>query len=114
MNKRPLSVSIIAILYLAVGIFGFVFHFRESLAAPREGVWIELTEILAILCGVYLLRGRNWARWLTVAWIAFHVALSVYHLREFAIHALFCAVIIWLLFRRDAAKYFGGARVQPA
>lgn len=113
-NKRPWSVTIIAILYLAVGILGFVFHFRESLAAPREGVWIELTEVLAILCGVYLLRRRNWARWLAVAWMAFHVVLSAFgRPRELVVHGIFCAIIVWLLFRADAARYFGGAPIEP-
>jgi hypothetical protein len=112
--RRPVGVTIIAALYLAVGILGFVFHFRESLAAPREGVWVELTEILAILCGVYLLCGRNWARWLAVAWMAFHVALSIHHLSQFAVHAVFCVLIAWVLFRRDAAQYFGGTRIEPA
>ena len=34
---------------------------------------------LAIVCGVFLLRGHNWARWLALAWIAFHVVLSAFH-----------------------------------
>ena len=47
------------------------YHFSE-LRQP-EGVWVGLTELLAILSGVFMLRGQNWARWLALAWIAFHV-----------------------------------------
>lgn len=70
----PVSVAVIACLYLAVGIGGFVVHF-QALRAP-DGIWIEITEFLAIVCGVFLLRAQNWARWLAVAWMAFHIAMS--------------------------------------
>jgi hypothetical protein len=110
-SKRPISVTIIAALYLAVGAGGFAVHFRELLAHHPDAVGIELTELTAILCGVFLLRGDNWARWLALAWIAFHVVLSAFHaIPEFAIHALFCAVIAWVLFRPESARYFRGAR----
>jgi hypothetical protein len=113
-NKRPLSVTIVACLYLAVGTIGFIVHFRELLDRHPDAVGMEVTEAIAILCGVFLLRGDNWARWLALAWIAFHVVLSAFHgIPELAVHALFCAVIAWLLFRREAARYFRRARVEP-
>jgi len=111
--KRPLSITILACIYLAVGVIGFAFHFRELLAGHHDAVAIELTELVAILCGVFLLRGHNWARWLALAWIAFHVVLSAFHaIPELAIHAVFCAVIAWILFRPEAARYFRGARME--
>jgi hypothetical protein len=109
--KRPLSVTILACVYLAVGVIGFAFHFRELLAGHHDAVAIELTEFVAILCGAFLLRGQNWARWLALAWIAFHVVLSAFHsIPESAIHAVFCAVIAWILFRSEGAQYFRDAR----
>ena len=109
-SKRPVSILIIACVYLAVGSIGFAFHFREFL--QPDGVWIELTEFLAILCGAFMLRGQNWARWLALAWIAFHAILSALHtFHEFAMHTLFFAVIAWLLFRPEARRYFRGAEV---
>jgi hypothetical protein len=113
-NKRPISVTIVACLYLAVGAGGFVVHFRELLAHHPDAVAIEVTELVAILCGVFLLLGHDWARWLAVAWIAFHVALSAFHsIAEFAIHAVFCALIAWILFRPEATRYFRAARSEP-
>ena len=54
-----------------------------------------------------MLRGQNWARWLAVAWMAFHVAISVFHpLRELAIHVVFLVLIAWILFRPGATRYF--------
>lgn len=110
-TRRPISVLVIACLYLAVGCIGFVFHFRE-LRHP-DGVSIELTEGLAILAGVFMLRGKNWARWLALAWMAFHVILSAFGaFRELAMHTIIFAGIAWLLFRADARRYFRGAEVR--
>jgi hypothetical protein len=116
-NKRPLSLTILGCIYIAVGTVGFVHHFKEfdgRHAFQYDAVWIELTELLAIVCGGFILRGQNWARWLALAWMAFHVVLSVFDAwPKFAIHCLFCAVIAWLLFRPDATRYFRRARVKP-
>jgi len=108
--KRPLSVTIIALLYLAVGIAGFVGHGYEALRAtpfPTDAIAIEITEFAAIIGGAFMLRGQNWARWLAVAWMALHVVISVFHpLRELAIHVVFLVLISWILFRPDASQYF--------
>ncbi len=114
-NNRPLSITILACVYLAVGIVGFAAHFAAFRTFQYDGLLVELTEFLAIVCGAFMLRGHNWARWIAVAWIAFHVILSAFHaFREFAIHSLFCAVILWILFRPAAARYFRGPRAEPA
>jgi len=115
-NKRPLAVTILAWLYIAVGTVGFAYHAGDFLARHAfnyDGLWIELTELLAIVCGVFMLRGHNWARWLALAWMAFHVILSAFHaIPELAIHSLFLAVIAWFLFRRPAAVYFRALRAK--
>jgi hypothetical protein len=112
-DKRPLSITILACVYLAVGAGGFIVHFRELLARHPDAVAIELTELTAIVCGVFLLRGQNWARWLALAWIAFHVVLSAFHaIPELVIHALFFAGFAWVLLRPQAARYFR-ARREP-
>lgn len=109
MRKRiPVSVLVVACLYLAVGITGFVVHFK-ALGAP-DGTWVEATEALAIVCAVFLLRAQNWARWLAVAWMAFHVLISFGALPRLAVHGLFFILITWCLFRPDAARFFQRAR----
>jgi hypothetical protein len=78
-NKRPLSVTIIACVYIAVGAIGFVYHFTEFHARDAfqyDAVWVELVRFLAITAGAFMLRGHNWARWLALAWIAFHVIIG--------------------------------------
>jgi hypothetical protein len=111
-DKRPLTVTILALVYIAIGVIGFARHLSASLAHPGYGVWIEATEFLALLSGAFMLRGHNWARWLALAWIAFHVAMSAFGaLPELAVHGVFCALIAWFLFRPDAARYFRGAPI---
>lgn len=112
-KKRPIAVMVLACVYLAVGGLGFAAHFHELLAGHHDAVWIELTELVAVLCGAFMLRGHNWARWVALAWIAFHVVLSAFHaIAELAVHVLFCAAIVWILFRPEAARYFRRARME--
>ncbi len=110
MNKRPIAVIIVAALYILTGIAGGVFHligFKIQHPFQYDIVWAELTEMVAILCGIYLLRGHNWARWLAMVWISFHVALSIFHpLPELAIHSALLVVLAYLLFRPSSNRYF--------
>jgi hypothetical protein len=110
MHKRPISVLLIACVYIAVGAIGFVFHFPGLYAGGgfhADDIWIELTELLALICGVFLLRGHNWARWIAVAWIAFHVVISYPDIGKLVIHGVIAALIVCGLFHRAASRYFG-------
>jgi hypothetical protein len=115
MNKRPLSVTIIGCVYILTGVFALVGHFKEfSTQNPFEYdiVGIALINLIAVACGVYMLRGHNWARWVALAWISFHVILSAFHnLRELAIHSLLCAILAYFLLRPTAARYFRTAGI---
>jgi Trk-type K+ transport system membrane component len=113
-RKRPITVLIVACVYIAVGAIGFVFHFHlaELLAFQRDSLLIELTELLAIISGVFLLLGRNWARWLAVAWMGFHVAISFPVVRQIVVHSLLLVLIVWLLFRPAAGRYFRRENVK--
>ncbi|HEY3937537.1 MAG TPA: hypothetical protein VGL97_08915 [Bryobacteraceae bacterium] len=110
MNKRPLSVTLLACLYIAAGAFGCASHltqFRLRQPFQYDILWASLVSLIALICGIYLLRAGNWARWLAVAWIIFHVILSAFHSRfELAIHSLLCVVFAYVLFRPAAARYF--------
>lgn len=114
MSKRPVAVTIIGFAYILTGAVDAAYPLI-GLKAQRpfqyDILWIELIGVIAILSGLYLLRGQNWARWLAIAWIAFHVILSVFHtLPELAIHSLFCAILAYFLFRSAASRYFRSAR----
>jgi len=117
MNKRPLSVAIISCLFIVAGGVGFAYHLTEFKAGhpfQYDVVWVCLVRLLAILSGVFMLRGRSWARWLLLVWIAFHVILSATHaLFEFIVHALLLAVVAYFLFRPQASAYFRATRTKP-
>lgn len=110
MNQRPIAVTVIAWLLIAVGIFGFGFHLKE-LFLERSFHWEDLSvpmvNLLACALGFFILKGHNWARWLAVAWMAFHVAISLFEsLERTAMHLLLLGLIAYALFRRDAKVYF--------
>jgi hypothetical protein len=113
-NPRPISITILACVYIAVGIMGLAYHFRELVALQYDSLWIALTEVLAIVCGIFMLRGRDWARWLALAWIAFHVIISAFNsMHQFLMHSLICAIIAWILLHPTAARYFRRSAIQP-
>lgn len=106
-SRRPFSVLVIACLYLAVGVIGFTYHFRELLARHPDAWAIEATELLALLAGIGLLLRFNWARWLAIAWIAFHVALSLRDpLSKLAVHVAFFLLITGALLQPAASNWF--------
>ncbi|HEX4229513.1 MAG TPA: hypothetical protein VHZ07_12650 [Bryobacteraceae bacterium] len=114
MNKRPLAVIVIGWLYVATGVMALAFHligFKPQHPFQYDIVWMALVNLTAIVCGAYLLRGRNWARWVALAWIGFHVALSIFHPPlELLVHSLLCIAVLYFLFRPQATQYFRTAR----
>jgi hypothetical protein len=111
-NRRPWPVIVIACLYLLVGLVGFIAHFPELWARHPDAIGIELTELVGAISGVGLLMRQKWARWLALAWILFHVGLSLFHpIGELAIHAAFCAMIVWALFCDETSRWFRGQAV---
>lgn len=116
MAKRPVSVTILSCLILLAGAVGLVYHLQEFNLHHRlekDALWVLVLRLLAILGGVFMLRGRDWARWLTLAWLAFHVGLSFFHsMREVAAHAVLLAVFAYFLLRQPAARYFRGVQAK--
>jgi hypothetical protein len=111
MKRRPISVTILSLLMLVTGAVGFVYHLylaRPWHPFPSDLILVCAVSLIAVACGVWMLRGCNWARWLTLAWMAFHVAISTLNsVQQTVVHGLFLAVFIYLLFRPAARAYFG-------
>jgi len=103
---RPIAVLLLSCLYIAVGTIGFVVNFPKLISLQHESIWIELAELLALIAGAFMFRGRNWARWLALVWMAFHVAISFPVGRQVVTHSIIFALIAWVLFRPDARRYF--------
>ncbi|HEV2392955.1 MAG TPA: hypothetical protein VG146_11410 [Verrucomicrobiae bacterium] len=121
MNRRPYSITIVGWLFIGVGGIAFcrgvlplAQRFTEFKHGPFEFGLIETVRILALIGGVFLLRGFNWARWLLILWLAFHVILSAFHAPfQLLVHGLLAALLAYFLFRAPAAAYFRGAGAQP-
>ena len=111
MHKRPLSITIVGWIFIAVGIVGLIYHSTH----PNEEyiLWILVVRFLALVCGVCMLFRQNWARWLAAAWLAYHVYLSLNDylslhdkVSSLIVHALLLVVIAFFLFRPSSTAYF--------
>ena len=117
MNKRPLSIAIISWTFIVTGGIGLIYHLTElNVQHPLENdtVWVCPVRFLAVLGGAFMLYGFNWARWLLVLWMAFHIVLSALHsLQQLLVHSLLFAAILFFLFRPRASAYFRARGVEP-
>jgi hypothetical protein len=114
-NKRPISVTILGCIFLATGIIGSIFHATELKApgsARYDAAWALLISLVAVVCGIYLLRRSDWARWVAVAWLAFHVILSLHSRQALLIHSALLLGFAYLLFRPAARAYFRAAQTE--
>jgi len=121
MNKRPRSVTVISGIFIAFGGIALltsllppVDALRHIAEHPFEYAPIYVARILAVLCGVFMLYGFNWARWLLVVWMGGHVVVGVLHSPLSSLgHSLLFAGVVYFLFRPEAAAYFRGTRAEP-
>jgi hypothetical protein len=107
--KRPLPVTILGCLFIVAGLVGLVYHLLEG---PLDHwiVLISFVRVIAVVGGVFLLMGHNWARWLMLAWLAFHVVVSAFHsLSESIAHVVLLMVVGYFLVGPPASKYFQSA-----
>jgi len=113
--KRPIPVTVLAWLYIAVGVVSTSFHTKEFIvrynSAPGEFALICVVGLAAVVAGAFMLRAQSWARWLALAWMAFHVAISTTGpVREIVVHSLFLVLFAYLLFRPEAPAHFRSGR----
>ena len=96
-------------LFIAAGVVGIVYHAAElkEITTRPEVMGILAVRLLAIVGGFFSLKGANWARWLLIAWIIYHVIISIFHTTaELAMHAVLMVVVILALFHPKANAYF--------
>jgi hypothetical protein len=107
-EMRPISITLISILAVAVGAGGFVSHARQFESAhPGGTIALCALSLAAVIAGIFMFHGRNWARWLWMLWMTFHVAISFFNgLSEMLVHAVMLGIFAFLLFRPRASAYF--------
>jgi hypothetical protein len=104
--KRPLFVTILGCLFIVAGTVGLVYHLSERPLEPGIVV-VSFVRVLAIVGGVFLLLGHGWARWLLLAWLAFHVAVSALHsVSESLAHLALLVAFGYFLLTPPASTYF--------
>jgi hypothetical protein len=80
----------------------------------RDAIHVLASGLVAAVGGAFVIRGRKWARWLLVAWMGFHIVLSLLHsASQFVVHAVLFAVVIWLMFRPQATPNFQASNAEP-
>jgi uncharacterized membrane protein len=108
--KRPWEVTFLGGLFILVGIAGLSYHLSHG-TLDRWMLLIALNEIVAIVCGAFLILGHSWARWALLAWLALHVGISALNsVSDTIAHAVLLAVIAYFLLKSPASRYF----VSPA
>jgi len=111
MKRRPLSITIISWIFIVFGSIALISGVLP-LADLKRHWYIHLSRILQIVAGVFMLYGRNWARWLLVVWIAFHIVVGALNgVVTLLMHIVIFSVVLFFVFRRDANTYFAGGQV---
>lgn len=114
MSKRPRSITVISWMFVAAGVVGLAYHateFNTQHPFDHDFLWVCFVRLLAILCGVFMLRGHNCARWGLVVWLGYHIILSALHTAfELFVHSLLFVTVLCFLFRPQASAYFRGTR----
>jgi hypothetical protein len=110
MKNRPIPVIIVSVLFILTGCIGFIYHvkeFFEPIDKLYELIWVLVLRILAVVCGLLLFLGINWARWLAVAWLLYHIVLSIRHSTiEVITHIILFIIVIILLYLPVSTAYF--------
>lgn len=108
MSRRPLSITVLSWLFIAAGTVGLVYH---ASAFPGEedlvdAIVVLLVRALAIVGGVFALRGVNWSRWLLLGWAAFHVVVSLPEVSSTGAHAVLLIGVWYVYFHGPAQDFF--------
>jgi hypothetical protein len=96
--------------FVVAGVAGFLYHairFNAQDPIDDKAVWVLFLRLLAVAAGVAMLRGRNWARWLGLAWIAYQGFESAWRSwSQTVTHIVLLAGFAYVLFQPGAAAYF--------
>jgi hypothetical protein len=127
MQTRPLSVTFVGWILMILGTLELwqtfslllailnggpdvkIIFSYSTLPIPVQWAFIAAGAVIALLCGLYILKGSNWARILYPSWVAFCYILEILiepgkdiSLSDF----IFLFLICLILFLPGANKYF--------
>jgi hypothetical protein len=111
--RRPIpSVVAVGVLFLLLGVLD-LWRGLAPLFGPAPGFHLAGDDMLvlaigiaALVGGAYVIRCRNWARWLLALWMALHVAISAGQPAKMVAHLAIFGFVAFLLFRPKASVCF--------
>jgi hypothetical protein len=119
MNARPRSVTVICWIFIVFGSIALltslvpkapdverrVAEFKAS--HPFQFALLFVGPVLAVTCGIFMLFGFGWARWLFHTWFG-HVVFSnvVASPIKLLLPGILFAVAVYCLYRPDARAFF--------
>ncbi|MDH7460732.1 hypothetical protein QEG73_05560 [Chitinophagaceae bacterium 26-R-25] len=110
MKRRPITVVIVGMLFILAGCLGVAFHlkdFSQPDSKLSEVIWALVVRLTALMCGILLFYRVDWARWLAVIWLLYHVIIGALHSKsEMAMHIVLLIVVTVLLFLPVSSAYF--------
>jgi hypothetical protein len=125
MNKRPVSVTVIAWIILVISAFSLVasavainnpmtqeLMAKNPIPLPVQYSMLFLGLLISIVSAIFMLRGANWARMLYIVWGA--IGLLISFLTSPAKLMLIPGILVYAIFvffllRPKASAYFSGS-----
>jgi len=105
-QQRPFEVTFTGWLFIAVGILATICQLWHGML-DRWMIVIVLEEFVAIVAGVFLLRGARWARWLILLWIAGHAIAFAFLSISIALpHFALLLVFGYVLLGPPTSRYY--------
>ena len=115
-RRRMPSVLAVGVVFLAVGVLdvwrGLAPILGGASHLATDDLLVLAIGIAALVGGGFVLRGKNWARWLLAVWMLLHVAISVGEPEQLVAHLVIFGLLAFLLFRPRARAYFRPSRGQ--
>lgn len=110
---RPTSVTVVAwlvIVFASLTAFMLLgetaLTFKDS--PPQQWPLPLLGVVVTLVCGMFMLKGKNWARWLYIVWTIVFLTYAFTEVRVILLipNALKVIVFGLILFSARANKYF--------
>ena len=132
MNKRPMSVTVVAWIIIVLSVLGVAGLFiSTNMIKEADHVSVQLQHlvhdpiymgisyaivIINLIAGIFILKGKGWGRWLYVAMYIVGIFLNfIYNgVSGFSFTAMLPGLVIFvvfmiLLFNKSANEYFNGS-----
>lgn len=102
-------ISWLLILISIAGIVSNAAALKPSEMFRADNALVLVVRLMGVVCGVFMLRRHNWARWASLAWLAFHVVIGFLNsMGQGIVHAILFGIIAWPLFRPEVNAWFRG------